>query len=927
MASSRSDKSQPKDASDFDTVLAKELDVIKQLRAGSATDNPQAGAYARAIEMKLAGLAFSGGGIRSATFNLGFLQGLANRRALHGFDYLSTVSGGGYVGAWLSALLRRRNGGKPVGETDVIKLAHSELATPPASGRRAADEPLRAPENAAVRFVRRYADYLTPRLGLSGDTLALVSAALRNVVVIQLLMVALLITVFSLLLWLASEAWVSSRSAFASPWPALRSAMESVGLDYSAQGHWLMLPALMLLLVSLGMAVYTLTFRREPTTDAGHAAASRVARVNRFLKQSPNGVIAVCVLFPALVSGELAAIALKTAANDDHPIQAGLWIAFPMAFYILSWSTTARTGRAWFGTLCGAAVLGLALMFGVEPMSRMLEGAPFGHAVAFAPLVALNLYSFVITVHMALAGAGMSEQDREWWARIGGQTLFLALAWTLAFCFLLYVPPLLDYSVEAASTGGALWAALSWIGARLAQGADTGGKGGTWWKELLAKLAPWIFIVGMLALVAWAYVSLLATPNYAAACSMADRFDIYWRALSRLESGTLLQVAGVSGALSILFLRRVDLNIFSAHSFYRYRLARSFLGASHERRAPNPFTGFDPNDDLPLNAFADQRPIPLLNATVNLTGGDELAWQTRRGANFLFSPSYCGFVAQPTTYRLIGGYRVTASYGGGLSLATAMAVSGAAASPNMGFHTSTPVAALLTIFNMRLARWCPNPEKAEWNKAAPRWSASYLFAELLGQASGRKSWINLSDGGQFDNLGLYELVRRRAALILVTDVGADEGYQFDDLAMVTRKLWTDFGVTLDVEETALAAIRPKAAGLANPDDPRFSDCHWAFGSIGYPDGQRACLIYVKSSLTRGIPLDVRQYKDTHPSFPHESTNDQWFDEDQFEAYRRLGQFVAEKLLDTLLPEHGAQAGSANLSARELVEKLRSRACP
>ena len=906
-------------AADFATVLAQELDVISRQRAGGAKADPQASGYARAIQMKLAGLAFSGGGIRSATFNLGFLQGLANRRALHGFDYLSTVSGGGYIGAWLSALLRRRNGGKPVGEAEVIELAQSELSTPPASGPRASAAALRAPEQAAVRFVRRYADYLTPRLGLSGDTLALISVALRNVVVIQLLLLAMLVTVFSLLLWLASEAWISPDSAFAGLRETLRAPLETLGLEYAAPGHWLMLPALLLLAVSLGMAVYALSFRRETAGDAGQAAKTRGAQIQRPIKRSPNAVIAACVLFPGLVSGELAAIALQTAAEGDKPIQAGMWIALPVVFYLGVWWTSLSNWRAWPGVLGGAATLGLALWTGVEPLGQMLKGAPYGHAVAFAPLVALNLYSFVITVHLALAGTSISEEQREWWARIGGQTIFLTLAWTLAFGFLLYVPPLLSHSLEAASTGGALWAALSWVGARLAQGKDTGAKGGTPWKELLAKLAPWVFVIGMLGLAAWVYVSLLARLDYAAASTLAERFQTYWRALSALKSGLLLQVAGATGVLSAMFLWGIDLNIFSAHSFYRNRLMRSFLGASNAARTPNPFTGFDEEDDLRLDELAGQRPIPLINANVNLTGGDELAWQTRRGASFVFSPAYCGFSAQPTNDRLIGGYRDTKTYGGGFSLATATAVSGAAASPNMGFHTAPSVAALLTIFNMRLARWCPNPEKPEWNKPAPNWGAGHLFAELLGEANGKSAWINLSDGGHFDNLGLYELVRRRAALILVTDVGADERYQFDDLAMVTRRLWTDFGAKLEIKEAALAAIRPKVAGAASPDDPRFSDLHWAFGCIRYPDGQRGCLIYVKSSLTRHLPLDVRQYKDTHSAFPHESTADQWFDEDQFEAYRHLGQFIAEQLLDILLLQHGGEAGS--VSAREFVDTL------
>jgi hypothetical protein len=87
----------------FPEVLNAELDLIAARRSSRTPEGDRAKPYQRARAMNLAALAFSGGGIRSAVFNLGFLQGLANRKAVHGFDYLSTVSGGGYVGGWLIA--------------------------------------------------------------------------------------------------------------------------------------------------------------------------------------------------------------------------------------------------------------------------------------------------------------------------------------------------------------------------------------------------------------------------------------------------------------------------------------------------------------------------------------------------------------------------------------------------------------------------------------------------------------------------------------------------------------------------------------------------------------------------------------------------------------------------------------------------------
>ncbi len=870
------------EATGFPDVLNAELDLIAERRCGGKTERLKDDTYQRARGMNLAALAFSGGGIRSAAFNLGFLQGIANRKALPVFDYLSTVSGGGYVGGWLSALLHRKNGGAPVGEAEVRKLESEYLATPPVGATAGDNSGFPLPESKPVRFLRRYADYLDPRLGLSGDTLALISLALRNVVVIQLLLVSMLVTAFSLLFLL--------------------------GRADVAFGHWQqpMAWGVALLVGALAIALWSQRSRRKKGETGGH----------------PNLIISFGVLLPALVSGVLMALALELAAKNPDPIKPGLWIAVPIVGYGAAWLFTLKSFRAWIGMLGGAATLGFALYLGVEPLLVKLRSAPFGHAVAFAPPVALVLQSLVITVHLALAGSAISEQNREWWARAGGQSMLIALAWTLAFCFLLYAPPLIQYGMEWSFASGGLWMALTWIGTRMAQGKDTGNKDGVLWKEIAAKAAPWAFLAGLLGLVAWSFVSTLPWVKFDGCCTLAAMVDSYLASLAKGSAPILGVIFAIAGTLFLFLLRLVDLNIFSAHSFYRNRLARTFMGASRDKRAPNPFTGFDPEDDMALADLSRQRPIHLINANLNLTGGDELAWQTRRGASFVFTPSHSGYSTCTSMGKPIGGYRATGEYGGGLGLATAVAVSGAAASPNMGFHTSMSVAALLTAFNMRLARWCPNPLGKQWRQESPQWSAGPLFAELFGEANGRNDWLNLSDGGQFDNLGLYELVRRRAALILVTDVGADGKYQFDDLAMVVRKLSVDFGVHLEIDEAALDRIRPPCTKPgADPDTSScFSAKHWAFGRIRYPDGcAPGYLIYVKSSLTADVLVDIRQYRDAHPAFPHESTADQWFDEDQFEAYRHLGQCIAEQLLAEL------EIGAANVDAGDLVKALLGKA--
>ena len=127
---------------DWDRVLARERAAIRE------PDGQSGGP-----ERPLTGLAFSGGGIRSATFNLGILQALAELRLLRQFDYLSCVSGGGYTGGWLSALIHRECAGR-------IEDAEEKLRTG-------------GTENPAIRFLRSYSNYLTPRPSfLSADTLA-----------------------------------------------------------------------------------------------------------------------------------------------------------------------------------------------------------------------------------------------------------------------------------------------------------------------------------------------------------------------------------------------------------------------------------------------------------------------------------------------------------------------------------------------------------------------------------------------------------------------------------------------------------------------------------------------------------------------------------------------------------------------------------
>src|SRR5947209_5504250 len=134
---------------------------------------------------KRTALCFSGGGIRSATFGLGVLQGLAQKGLLPEFDYLSTVSGGGYLGGWFSAWLKRESARNGKGAQTALADIQTELNTPPA--------PKPMPEPEPVRHLRSYSNYMSPRLGLlSADTWTLVAIYFRNLFLNQLVLVPLI---------------------------------------------------------------------------------------------------------------------------------------------------------------------------------------------------------------------------------------------------------------------------------------------------------------------------------------------------------------------------------------------------------------------------------------------------------------------------------------------------------------------------------------------------------------------------------------------------------------------------------------------------------------------------------------------------------------------------------------------------------------
>jgi hypothetical protein len=175
-----------------------------------------------------------------------------------------------------------------------------------------------------------------------------------------------------------------------------------------------------------------------------------------------------------------------------------------------------------------------------------------------------------------------------------------------------------------------------------------------------------------------------------------------------------------------------------------------------------------------------------------------------------------------------------------------------------------------------------------------------MFALTL--ADGSTADVHLSDGGHFENLALYELVRRHCRYIVVSDCGEDPAVAFDDFGNAARRIREDFGVDIDVDLSALRA------------ENRRSRQHVVVGTIRYSDFDKGIVLYVKPTLTGDEPPDLLQYETRNTRFPHEPTTDQFYDEAQWESYRKLGEHSARVAFGFVERYRGASSGDGSSAA-------------
>jgi hypothetical protein len=393
---------------------------------------------------------------------------------------------------------------------------------------------------------------------------------------------------------------------------------------------------------------------------------------------------------------------------------------------------------------------------------------------------------------------------------------------------------------------------------------------------------------------------------------------------SALHSGFALLGAMSGWILALGWM--ADPNALSLHTFYKMRLVRAYLGASNKerRKQSHDIADPDPSDDVTLASLRNNSklggPYHLVNATLNLVGGRDLITAQRSAASFVMGARYCG--------SLRTGFRPTDAYmRGALTLGAAVATSGAAVSPNMGSATpSAALALLLGALNVRLGLWVPTPSRGSWPLPQTRLWPYYLLRESLSQTNDLGSYCYLTDGGHFDNTGLYSLIERGCRYIVLVDNGADPEACFADVGEAIRRCRIDFRaeIVLDTRifrpvDNATVAVHV-VCGRIRYDEGHLRRLGWT-----NVNGRQALgrLVWIKPIVLPTDSGDVRQYKLENREFPQQSTADQWFDESQFESYRKLGELSGRA---AFCPATLAEPLGRRLRPED-VEQFFSKICP
>ena len=801
-----------------DEILASELEIIKARRrcAYQSSDDAQL----ENPEAALRALSLSGGGIRSSTFSLGVIQALAKENMLKDFDYLSTVSGGGYTGSLLSSLL---NG--PAQKPDSFPL----------------QMPVGTPEPHGLQHLRNGSKYLTP-----GGFLH--KSRLLTVVVRGLILNFLLLLPFIMLAVIITEVW----HEFV---PTLNIQETLYQLGPLAQSAIYSVLALIIYFTFTGHRFNSASYSRRNDYELSLAAlflfclgllafASIHRTVEWAIQESwsdfRDNIAHQIKLITILTGGALLLIGLTIIKSSRH-------IA----------TLAGKVGILVMGAMGPASIFALYLLLVIAQVdSPFITFSEKLNGGVYPPVRQTHELSMTPAQHQAFALKSVDFAVDP----LTNQSLVQSV-----YCgddhWLLQRPQQQNLPLDPLNCG------LEISDAEL-QG--------------ILQLRPQAMLGG--------------TSDLA---PLFDRFDGARPAAQTYEVfGAMLHFGRTSGASSwmndyafmtttfLLFVLNyffINVNQSSLHSFYRDRLSKLYL-----LRA-GPADHVQHNDAVylsELNQAGSYGPYHIINSALNLQGSSIESLRGRDADLFFFSRNYCG--SAHTGYCRTEQLEAADRH---LNLGTAMAISAAAAAPNMGQSTIRSLIFVLTLLNIRLGYWLPNPRFVRAGKRIGKPWALYLWREATGDLTPDKALVNVSDGGHIENLAVYEMLRRRCKIIVCIDGEQDSGYQFHGLINLIRLARIDLGIEINFD---LSDLKPDPFGLCRQ--------HVSIGRIIYGgDIGEGQLIYVKSSLTVNCEVNplLAYYRANNPDFPHQSTSDQFFDERQFEAYRALGEYVGKDLVALL----------------------------
>jgi hypothetical protein len=756
-------------------------------------------------------LAISGGGIRSASFALGVIQTFLNEKpgnvgtdssetCFDRFDYMSTVSGGGYIGSAVSWL--KHQFGK---DGDWRRyLGDREL------GARSAE--FKADKTAGVAgssftwldFFRQHGNYLQPS---SMSTMSLIGVALRGMLITMSVYTAIL----AAMLWAMQVGGILPPAHGADVWQEHPQRIES----------WLMFFGLVVAgaFLLFGIASWLGSIPTKAAVLIGCVPPLLLVMAGVMLLRNPDGSVSL---------------------NPD-----GLYWRWPVAA----------------GFLGAAAACLVLLWWALDDYHQARNGSHVVHKWQ---------YRVRILYQQALGPL------------LTGLILLLAV-WSVP-----HVYRLIDTQLGGLKAGVSS-SVLGIVGAiyQFIAGRDKKSTSSTF-STLRILLTAVLLVYGLMLVAYWIVQKGEGHPVFIA--------------------GIELPMLAIVGFIGVFAGFVVNANYIGIGRMYRDRLMELFM-PDKEAIRDNQWRRAGNADQFELAKLLDengaaQRPMQLVNCNVVMVGARQDRFRGRGGDSFVLNPCISGSSAT--------GWIDTDNLGDGhFTLATAMASSGAAASPHAGvagrgITRNALVSLLLSLTNVRLGYWIRNPsassgEQKYWHKwFPPNLLAPGIRQGLFGSGTTENAFfVELTDGGHFDNTGLYELVRRRVKIIVLSQGSQDASYAMEDLANAIQRVRVDFGVHIRFtsESYPLASMRSAELGAVVKRG-------WAVGTIQYPGTElQGILLYLQASPIAGMNADTLSYWRRNVDFPNQTTADQFFDEEQLEAYRELGMAIAQTAVTALKGEH------------------------